>query len=80
VSGSPSIFGHAPVRVGRLPSFQLIHVSGEDLGVHRFSVPDWKGGDTIALGGGTLRVIDIVWHEEGDEVEGTLTVEVVQYG
>jgi hypothetical protein len=40
-----------------MPSFRLVHVSGEDLGVKMFAVPDWKVGDTITLGGGTLRVV-----------------------
>jgi hypothetical protein len=60
-----------------VPSFRLVHVSGEDLGVKSFAVPDWKVGDTIPLGGGTLRVVAVEWSDdEDDEIAGTLTVEV----
>jgi hypothetical protein len=58
-----------------VPSFQLLHVSGEDLGVHRFAVPNWKVGDLIPLGGGTLRVVDVVWADD-EEVAGVIVVEV----
>jgi hypothetical protein len=36
----------------------------------------WNVGDTIPLGGSTLRVVDVDWHDEDDGVAGTLTVEV----
>jgi hypothetical protein len=47
------------------------------LGVHRFAVPEWKIGDEIPRGDGNLRVVEVEWHDEDDEVAGTLTVEVV---
>ena len=59
-----------------MPLFRLVHVSGEDLGVSSLAVPDWKPGDTIPLGGGNLRVVRVEWHDEDDEVAGTLTVDV----
>jgi hypothetical protein len=62
-----------------MPSFRLVHVSGEDLGVKSFAVPDWKPRDDTLLGGGNLRVVDVAWHDEDDEVAGTLTVEAVAY-
>jgi hypothetical protein len=57
-----------------VPSFQLPQGSGEDLGVHRFAVPAWKPGDTIPLGGGNLRIVEVDWNDEDDEVAGTPTV------
>jgi hypothetical protein len=33
---------------------------------HRFAVPDWKVRDLIPLGGGTLRVVDVVWSDDED--------------
>jgi len=59
-----------------VPYFHLVHVSGEDLGVKSFVVPDWKVGDEIPLGGGNLRVGEVEGHDEDDEIAGTLTVEV----
>ena len=59
-----------------MPSFRLVHVSGEDLGVKRFAVPDWNVGDEIPLGVGDLRLVAVEWHDEDDEVAGTLTVDV----
>ena len=44
-----------------MPYFQLVHVSGEDLSVHRFAVPDWKVGQPIPRGGGTPRLIGVEW-------------------
>src|SRR3954467_11615757 len=37
----PAVYGQA------VPSFRLVHVSGDDLGVKSFAVPDLKPGDTI---------------------------------
>jgi hypothetical protein len=62
-----------------MPVSRLVHANGEDLDVHRFAVPDSKVGDTIPLGGGTLRVVDVVWHDENDDVEATLMVEVADF-
>ena len=59
-----------------MPSFRLVHKNGDDLGVRSFAVPGWKVGDVIPLGGGVLRVVDVEWNDEDDEVAGTLTVEV----
>ena len=50
-------------------------MSGEDLGVSSFSADVWNPGDLIPLGGGSLRVVAVDWHDEYDEVAGTLTVE-----
>jgi hypothetical protein len=59
-----------------MPSFQLLHVAGEDdLGVQRFAVPDRKVGDEIPLGGGSLRVLSVEWNKD-DEVAGPLRLEV----
>jgi hypothetical protein len=58
-------------------SFQVNHVSGEDLGVMKFSADVWKPGDEIPLGGGNLRVVAVEWNDEDDELAGTLTVDVV---
>jgi hypothetical protein len=63
-----------------VPKFQVNHVNGEDLGVVRFGDVTWRPGDEIPLGGGNLRVVDVEWHDEDDEVAGTLTVEIVQFG
>ena len=60
-----------------MPSFRLVHVSGEDLGVKRFADVAWKPGDEIPLGGGSLRVVAVEWSDENDEVVGTLTVEAI---
>src|SRR4051794_27854047 len=66
----------------RLPApscpMSLVHASGEDFGVQRFAVHDGEVGDLITLSGGTLRVVDVAWHDEDDEVEGTLTMEVAE--
>ena len=59
-----------------MPYFHLIHVSGEDLGVKSFAIPDWNVGDEIPLGGGNLRVVAVEWADEDAEIAGTLTVEV----
>ena len=59
-----------------MPSFRVVHRSGHDVGVYRFAVPDWKPGDLIPLGKLGLRVLHVELHDEGDEVAGTLTVEV----
>jgi hypothetical protein len=60
-----------------MPSLRVVHVNGEDLGVHRFSVPDWKPGDTIPMGGLRLQVVGVEWSDdEDDEIAGTLTVEI----
>jgi hypothetical protein len=32
------------------------------------------------LGGGNLRVVEVEWSDEDDEVAGTLTVEVADFG
>jgi hypothetical protein len=37
---------------------------------HRFGAPDWKAGDTIPLGGGTVQVLKVVWHDKDDDVAG----------
>ena len=61
-----------------MPYFHLVHVSGEDLGVKSFAVPDWKVGDEIPLGGGNLPVVAVEWADEDDEIAGTLTVDVAK--
>ena len=57
-----------------MPRVRLVQVSGVDLGVHRFAVADWKVGDEILLGGVSLRVFAVQWHDEHDEIAATLTV------
>jgi len=59
-----------------VPSFRVVHRSGHDVGVYHFAVPDWKPGDLIPLGKLGLRVVDVDWLDEDDEVAATLTVEV----
>ena len=62
-----------------MPYFQFVGVTGNDLGVDRFAVSDWKVGDMIPLGGGSLRVVDVDWNETNDaEVGGALMVEVTE--
>ena len=51
-------------------------IAARTLRIHRFAVPDSKPGDEIPLGGGNLRVVEVAWHDEDDEVAGTLTVDV----
>jgi hypothetical protein len=60
-----------------VPSFRLIHVSGEDLGVKRFADVTWKVGDEIPLGGGNLRRRRGRLARRGPRVAGTLTVKAV---
>lgn len=57
--------------------FLLVHKNGDELGESEFATESWKPGDTIPLGGGTLRVVEVEWNPEGDPVSGTLTVELV---
>ena len=58
--------------------FRLVHVDGEVLGVHCFAVPEWEIGDMIALAGGPLRMLEVEWGDEDDEVAGRPTVEVAE--
>ena len=71
--------GAARVRVGQRHPLRCVavHVSGDDVGVHRFAVPEWKVGDLIPLGGGTLRVVDVVCADD-EEVAGVIVVEVAE--
>ena len=59
-----------------MPPFRVVYRNGEDLGVLHFIVPRWKPGDLIPLGKLSLRVVEVEWNDEDDEVAGTLTVEV----
>jgi len=56
--------------------FRLVHVSGEDLGLQQFAGPGWWPGDTIPLRGRSLRVVKVIWHDEDEQIAGTLTVEL----
>ena len=63
-----------------MPSFHLVHVSGDDLGVMRLGDVTCQPGDTIPLGrDGELHVVEVEWNDEDDEVAGTLTVDVVGF-
>lgn len=60
----------------RVPSFRLLSVDGEDLGLVRVSLPAWSPGDRIQRGQGEdLVVVRLVPAESGDEVDGYLVVD-----
>jgi hypothetical protein len=68
----------SPRREGGKPNTAPVHhVSGEDLGVHRFAVPDRNPGDLIPLGHVGLRVVRVEWLV-GDEPDGVTAVLVVK--
>ena len=72
-------WGGSTGTVRRVPSFQLVHVSGHDLGVHHFDIPTWRVGVEIPLGDRRLRVVAVAWARDDDRFEtvGPLVVDAI---
>jgi hypothetical protein len=55
--------------------FRLYAHEGEELGTRSFSEPNFRPGDTVALGDPIYRVFDVVYLDDDGDVRGLLRLE-----